>query len=255
MSGGALALVEAVIRPGDLLPPTEPEDEVVEPGDNTFPTAGGVKLPFTDAGVFDLLPLARLLGLFSSNEPADDDEDELVNGRSVDDDDAGIVIFFSMVDDELPFTNVLLLLLLGLGDTFPVAVTLLLPPLLFDFLPPLPPSPFELDPLFFLPFPVVPPTEEADDVERSEEVEEVPAVPVPESRPDEDEDELEDEDDDDDEDREGQRGLAFGGSAPIWLHVCANKAKGLFFASNCKNRRDKDINFKKIKRVSNIKSL
>lgn len=34
-----------------------------------------------------------------------------------------------------------------------------------------------------------------------------------------------------------------GESAPIWLHVCANKANGLFFASNCKVKRkyEKDI--------------
>jgi hypothetical protein len=30
----------------------------------------------------------------------------------------------------------------------------------------------------------------------------------------------------------GSRGLELGESAPIWLHVCASRAKGLFFASN-----------------------
>lgn len=211
MSGGALVLVEPVIRLGDLLPPlppTQPDgEEAEELGDNTFPTAGGVKLPFTDAGVFDLLPLARLLGRFSSMD--DDDEDELVNSGSADD--AGIVIFFSVTDDEEDeplFANELLLVL-GLGDPLPLAAVPELEfALPFDFFA----SPLELLPLLFLAVP--PPAEEdVDEVDRSEDVEEVPAVPVPESRPDELDEELDE--DEEEEERVGHKGFAFGGSAPI----------------------------------------
>lgn len=234
--------VAAVISPGDLLPPAEEDDddEVAEPGDNTFPeTAGGVKLPpFNEPGVFDLLPLAPLLGRASSG--LCDDDDELVSGSS-----AGIVIFFSVTNDELlPFTRLLLLLLLllfvRLGETLPemdvvpmleVAVLLLL----FDLWWWPFPSPFEEDPFpFFVLAPPVPPNDDEEEVDRSEEedVDNGPAVPVPESRPEEDDEEEELDEEDDEEDKDGQRGFALGGSAPIWLHVWANNANGLFFASN-----------------------
>lgn len=48
-------------------------------------------------------------------------------------------------------------------------------------------------------------------------------------------------------------GFDDGVSAPIWLHVWANRAKGLFFASNCKEKKPnsywyfEDINWKAIK--------
>lgn len=45
--------------------------------------------------------------------------------------------------------------------------------------------------------------------------------------------------------------LGFGASAPIALHVCANNANGLFFASNCESIRNKHKKYEFISTIRN----